>query len=1623
MAAIIPTYGLADRDNGVCVQVDGLNCSGWNSFGNKFNNTDYQGGSGEFITSTFGGPTLLDYNTYGLAIRFVGGGRTFIIHHGTMQHTVGSDAVFTVSFKSKLGLPPVGSTLNAMYSNMIYDAAINNQISSSLIFDAITNTWSLEVMVVRAGVLLYMNTTNIIDVGLIASLGQRNEHDVVLHTVVSGAILNSGATNDNIFWYVNGVRIDSYRLVAAHIAVAMSYYARIDWNGALGVPFCDVCIRNYAVLPTVLYGNGVNPLYYENAFADGTSLNNTFGNVVDNNMYYAGMTNRIFNFPFILKSRYAGKYPLSYVLPFGGGQTNITYEHITPNRLHNNRLDGKPPKLMIDSSLAIDDLSIDSGAITGLNDNETGVNLETSYPEIINSPIGNNTIIMRPSSSVSTRYFKTWRQMNSGGYDNIVDTDNDWIIYGSSGDTKKNSGMKSEYSYPGIVAKYNGIDGWPICSDRSPSEPVALYADDNVHLTTMVRFEDCIYSMFRFVAINTIAGVNNSENDMALFAAWRDVNAPVAGYWQNLQLVLGKYKLNDRVEDNAVFVNGYRVMATVSPIQQQDCPSLIGTLHAVSPWSQYPDIAIIPIGDPATTTSFRVYYIDSAVAGGVYNFYLKYCDITDNGDTVVGPNSVTFKEYIDNPFSSTLLNSPFQFDVIQPEPNRFLFVITMGNVSDVQGSGIDHDLACVIYDSNDGINLYNPRIFRSNYLGCHATDERYCFAFPSLTYSKIGSGNIEVLLTLTAIDSSGWPLYAFKTGVFQMTYDHINWSNNNARAWSLLIECNKYLSESTYDKDEVRSLCGSAFRDQYGKIHVVVTKIPVNSGTDYFGGLYYMVFDPYNKAYEVVASSTGSREATYGELDLVSFARMYYNNRMLNSNDPVYSYDNALMIRPKFSPLEYDCMLSVNMQTMDAIVLYTNHGRDPIYRLFKPTNMGELFPPSASWHYSCGHPSNANAVLGNQHIWRRSVPSTAPYLLCNGMQFTGAVRKSTHYYLYTGSADTYQYKNVKESMAVKFRFKFTGRSGNPATIYQNECMAVRFYVAYGTVANTNTVQHSDLVGFYFNEDSICAMYTVGCIPVWSMTGLNFTVFRDIMITFWHDPSNNITYWNIYMENSPQIAADGQEKWKPKTWTLLNSDPIAMSDTTSPGWVAETIRFGSSPFASSVNQFNMSELILQYFNIYQPVYKEPGNATTSDINIGGIGAKISNINKSYVGGATKELAFRKKNFDELQLKYCPGVFQTIDNEKESFNNEMIIFLGNNSIYAPTFFRGGTIDEHNDRWLIKRSFSNRASNAFNALPNNYWMNQSEGPTVRIVFDSNYFKRPLSALSADSVWLLNTNLINARLMADPAANWMAPAFSTDILFNVCSGIVTAIGGVIGTDRYIYLEDLTKDWIPNQFVDANNPYYITLNNVALQYYGGKIVKNTKTRIYYVLSLRADGITSYSNFAVGNTYNIIAPSAYKEFTQYSCRYWALDLLPAGLHLYYCDGVARIGGIGIGKQLEIGQYGDSGYSESNGNATNKVEEFDNGINGLIPYGGKISREYSVNFSYINISLKNKLYDIFNSVKFNCIPIWFLPDGDANVNNVMLCDFVDSNLDVKTDIEDYSKLEGVYTIGFKLKERI
>ena len=60
---------------------------------------------------------------------------------------------------------------------------------------------------------------------------------------------------------------------------------------------------------------------------------------------------------------------------------------------------------------------------------------------------------------------------------------------------------------------------------------------------------------------------------------------------------------------------------------------------------------------------------------------------------------------------------------------------------------------------------------------------------------------------------------------------------------------------------------------------------------------------------------------------------------------------------------------------------------------------------------------------------------------------------------------------------------------------------------------------------------------------------------------------------------------------------------------------------------------------------------------TDIDRGGVGVQITDINKCIVGGPTEELAYRNMNFDMSMRHLCPAVFQ-LDNINNA-NNEIFI----------------------------------------------------------------------------------------------------------------------------------------------------------------------------------------------------------------------------------------------------------------------------------------------------------------------------------------------------------------------------
>jgi hypothetical protein len=226
----------------------------------------------------------------------------------------------------------------------------------------------------------------------------------------------------------------------------------------------------------------------------------------------------------------------------------------------------------------------------------------------------------------------------------------------------------------------------------------------------------------------------------------------------------------------------------------------------------------------------------------------------------------------------------------------------------------------------------------------------------------------------------------------------------------------------------------------------------------------------------------------------------------------------------------------------------------------------------------------------------------------------------------------------------------------------------------------------------------------------------------------------------------------------------------------------------------------------------------------------------------------------------------------------------------------------------------------------------------------------------------------------------------------------------------------------IPNQYVDADNPYFIIENNVALTFTGGKIVRNTEDTIYYEPSTQLDG-TPYTN--VSTNYAIICPSVCKKLdSAISYRYWAIDLRPSGYFRYYCEAVAKIGGMALGNDFDTLHYQDAGSDDiirSHGN-----ELVSDSGHSIYQVAGRLNREFQLSYKNITMDVKNLIVDMFEAVMRNNVPIWYAPDGDADVNAVYLCDYIGNSLSVtieyRDDSQDSGESFGVYSVSFRLKER-
>lgn len=809
-------------------------------------------------------------------------------------------------------------------------------------------------------------------------------------------------------------------------------------------------------------------------------------------------------------------------------------------------------------------------------------------------------------------------------------------------------------------------------------------------------------------------------------------------------------------------------------------------------------------------------------------------------------------------------------------------------------------------------------------------------------------------------------------------------------------------------------------------------------------------------------STPGAAGSAFNLYDVVSMTRLTWDNKYININtNPTYD-GFATILRPYFSPTFNDCFFTYSNSRITGLP-----SGNPVFRLFQPTTLGELYPPSASWHSSVGVPSEYVGAATNHFLWTivTGVGGAVPLAVVGrGVTLNSFVGVRTAVrYLFT--IPNWAVKLPKMNFGIKCRFRSYGFDNYPVdlsrgvfaikipptlNLFYNQFLRTTIYTTnpanpIWVVFTPNSVivhRATDLVGT-----------TVPTPTYFGMNGLDFRNTRDIYISISLTMVNDALCFlmNIYVEclssldDTSASTIPNSKRDDPKSWFLINETPIVIAGSflTAGVVVPEEFQFGGHELAGAGWWPALGGGVdIRYFQVYLPMSKDVDNTILQRETA----TAITRIEGNYcmVGGATASLSTRSRRSSSSYNNY-DAVFQigsSRSGTRGSFGNnagtnnetrgeaDRIKNPGSEDFSRTNFSIGHNtvlavpskdkIIFNSDRFGFSYKFKGGIDLAKDLNPYTFWSCIDTAAPVRICFDSKSLVNKQTTFKANSLWLLNTNLINARIKAStlPSA-WGAAPFNQAIDMSIDVGVAVSILGASATEQYLAVTDTTKNWIPNQFVDVDAPYYIVHNSNINT--GGKIVKNTKTTIWYQLSNTWAGV-AFTALAVADIFRIIAPSKIVKFSsEQDYRYWALEIMPneVGDIQSYCDGVAKIGEFGLGKSITLVDHGDVGFTETYKNIT-KLASQNDGYDRIEMPVGRLFKEFNIQYTNCSKEDARNMMDIFKNCKTRAIPTWFALT-EHNPSDIMLCDFIDSNMSAE-QVSDFDN-NVYYTITLKLRQRI
>lgn len=855
-------------------------------FNPKFNNTDYQNGTGKFICTTMNGDTTFKtYSEYGLSADHLGisstgwGAHTVIGAMPNLLLNLSNDVMISADFEC-VGLRDNAETAYETFNLGFYQSAVRI-CYMAIRWGTAGSPWpgltiSMYIIGVAGMVVPFTTWSYVVPITHPVynsfNLGARkfNASMIWSRNLALGGLLTGHYLFINGYYITSPALVDSRRLdtIGGNFGIYVDVVPRMNI-----IPISDStsAVKNLRVRSVLLYGDGSAIFPYSPSW----ELSSNNGPAFDtNNMYNSPQDFKYTGSPIYVKDDMAiriknigrsGFYPIWTTMPISGNVGLPVFENLSINRAQNNPFIKKPPIMMVDHSLDIGDNYIDSGAVYEASGRE-------SYPKLSNDGRFLDSI-NQPSAVIGLDHESIWKGMMNGlGDSGKVDTTAKWNLFGINNYHEDRDNLLSESSYPGVVCQYNTTtdpqDGGSgiISCNRAPTDPMTFYLD-NVASPSNTSEVDLVNP--RIIGLNP----KGTDRHMALMVGIKPTALagvhPVITYTYTLRIM--RMLNNDKLDVNAPFgaATGYGdLLLGCSGLVMYDLPYRLGMVAPL--FAQPPDIAIVPIGNPRTTTSYRVYWLNGVdTASGLYNYEIRYTNITNNGSNWSGGSAairINMESY-NNKAGSPVYTIPLQFDIIQPEDGKFIMVVTLGTIQ-APGSVVpymEYICYCVMLSSTDGINFNNPipinsGAFNNSVLPGYSLGYYNHFGLPHLSYTPYGKNAGEILLGLTNMrcnDSAGPLNEQLSAFVFKTSLEKIALCTSTAvgnSPFTVLVNCRKLIHEcpsGTVGTWGYQYILGvAAFRDRHNKIHVAMNKKPYSEliTGDILGSIYYAVLDDTNYA-------------------------------------------------------------------------------------------------------------------------------------------------------------------------------------------------------------------------------------------------------------------------------------------------------------------------------------------------------------------------------------------------------------------------------------------------------------------------------------------------------------------------------------------------------------------------------------------------------------------------------------------------------------------------------------------------------------------------------------------------------------------------------------------------------